>query len=291
MMRFFKKKMDSQWYIPLFDQADIVKNTLYGYLSHEEANILVNASDEFKKITKDPHEKSIKVNQLLQHILFHEEKQADQMLKKNPVLLLEKGEVTDYSDRTFIHCTAFELAKWLQDFRMCQMLWKHFNSLPRDEFDISKIVTKQFETLVEYRQGNSIVASDEYSPDSLIKWLNDYYDSYYSMLKNNDYTLLEYVNIALKKLPIWIIQSLNPDPQFNLKAFYTYDYFQPIKARASTYVGLHCSFSITQPLWGDERAKITSFIEAVTSKRKVAQKSLAQLKTECCPRESQLKYR
>jgi hypothetical protein len=63
-------------------------------------------------------------------VAYGEQEQAEMILKEDPTLLLEKGEVTDYSGRTFKGITAFQYALWALDRHMWRMILKY---LPREE--------------------------------------------------------------------------------------------------------------------------------------------------------------
>ena len=62
------------------------------------------------------------VNQLLLHVARGEQDEAQVMLEDHPELLLHKGQVTDYSNRTFKNITAFQVALWALDWHMWKML-------------------------------------------------------------------------------------------------------------------------------------------------------------------------
>ena len=64
------------------------------------------------------------VEKLLLHVARGEQDEAEAMLKikGNEFLLLHKGKVTDYSNRTFNSITAFQYALWALDWHMWKML-------------------------------------------------------------------------------------------------------------------------------------------------------------------------
>lgn len=47
---------------------------------------------------------------------------AEDLLKKSPEFLLERGDITDWGGRTFKNITAFEYALWAKDFKMLEMM-------------------------------------------------------------------------------------------------------------------------------------------------------------------------
>ena len=54
--------------------------------------------------------------------LFNPNLFAEDLLKKSPEFLLERGDITDWGGRTFNHITAFEYALWAKDFKMIEMM-------------------------------------------------------------------------------------------------------------------------------------------------------------------------
>lgn len=80
------------------------------------------------------------ITKLLRLVAEGEQDKAEEMIKAQPALLLQCGEVTDLSDRTFPDITAFQYAVWALDWHMWTMLLKY---LPKEE--AAKQAT-QFET-------------------------------------------------------------------------------------------------------------------------------------------------
>jgi hypothetical protein len=70
-----------------------------------------------------------KVKALLQYVAFGEETKAERLMKNDPKLLLMKGQVTDYSNRTFRDITAFQYAIWALDEHMWNVILKY---LPKE---------------------------------------------------------------------------------------------------------------------------------------------------------------
>jgi hypothetical protein len=62
------------------------------------------------------------LTKLLQHAVHGEKDQVDDMLKNNPLLLLERGTVTDYSGRTHFNRTVYQLALGATD---CDVINEH----------------------------------------------------------------------------------------------------------------------------------------------------------------------
>ncbi len=72
------------------------------------------------------------VNQLLQHVVHGEQKEAEKLIQDNPELLLKKGRVTDYSGR-MIEGTAFQMALGAEDVEMAKMIAHYLDQLNPDE--------------------------------------------------------------------------------------------------------------------------------------------------------------
>jgi hypothetical protein len=60
-------------------------------------------------------------------VAYGEQEQAEMILMEDPTLLLEKGEVTDYSGRAFKGITAFQYALWALDRHMWDMILKYLS--------------------------------------------------------------------------------------------------------------------------------------------------------------------
>ncbi len=67
------------------------------------------------------------VAQFLRLIAEGEQDKAEAMLKANSNLTLQSGTVTDLSNRTFEHITAFQYAVWARDWHMWTMLLKYLS--------------------------------------------------------------------------------------------------------------------------------------------------------------------
>jgi len=70
-------------------------------------------------------EKEVESLDLLKLIAYGHRHVANQLLNKNPDLLLQRSDVTDYSSRTFKSITAYEYAYWAKDTHACRILEAH----------------------------------------------------------------------------------------------------------------------------------------------------------------------
>ncbi len=84
----------------------------------------------FSKFWKPKAQTLPQVAQFLRLVTEGEQDKAEAMLKANPNLILQSGTVTDLSQRTFEHITAFQYAVWARDWHMWTMLLKY---LPQEE--------------------------------------------------------------------------------------------------------------------------------------------------------------
>ncbi|MSP53500.1 MAG: hypothetical protein EXR81_04525 [Gammaproteobacteria bacterium] len=105
------------------------------------------------------------VNQLLLHVARGEQEAAEVMASSNPSLLLHKGQVTDYSNRTFNTITAFQYALWAYDWHMWKMLRSR---LPQP---VAKEQIKDLES-------NSTEHAKHYNYRELLQSLQTYVDNY-----------------------------------------------------------------------------------------------------------------
>jgi len=65
------------------------------------------------------------LKKFLSFVVQGEQSQSESLLKQNPHLALLPGDVTDLSNRSFSHITAFQYSLWSLDHHMCTMLLKY----------------------------------------------------------------------------------------------------------------------------------------------------------------------
>ncbi len=58
---------------------------------------------------------AVKLHRLLHHVAMGEQDKSEKIVKSNPELLLLSGNVTDGSNRLFMHISAFQYAIWALD--------------------------------------------------------------------------------------------------------------------------------------------------------------------------------
>jgi hypothetical protein len=98
-------------------------------------------------------------------VAYGEQEQAEMILREDPTLLLEKGEITDYSDRTFKGITAFQYALWALDRHMWTMILKY---LPPEE------AAKQLRDHVDNKKAYKDMHGDYYDFAPLIDAMQTY---------------------------------------------------------------------------------------------------------------------
>lgn len=82
--------------------------------------------------------------ELLQHIAYGEQNQAEEMLKVNPELLRYRGTTTDYSGRIIENVTAFQIALRMQDVEMWKMMEPYFIKLEDGQEERARQFNEEF---------------------------------------------------------------------------------------------------------------------------------------------------
>ena len=155
------------------------------------------------------------VNKLLLHIARGEQPEAEDMLQipGNEVLLLHKGTVTDYSDRTFENITGFQYALWALDWHMWKMLKKY---LPNEE------ALAQLEEL----ETQGTVHGKHYDFRPLIQALQTYVDQFSAWYTAHNWSAIEnhwskVVGGAQRQVPVHVAneycrqdRAFHPAPSF-----------------------------------------------------------------------------
>jgi len=157
--------LDKDWEIPL--NKDVLQQTLFGYLEPSEAKTLAKASTPFFSTCK----RQLVVLKLLRYVACGDQLNAEYMLKKDKSLLLCKGHMTDYSNRTFYNITAFQYALWALDRHMWDMLLRY---MPHDK---ALLQLEEFESShgVEYRKSTSqIIREKHFDFKILLKALKEF---------------------------------------------------------------------------------------------------------------------
>jgi len=144
---------------------------------------------------------------------------ADMMLRRNPKLLLECADVTDYSGRKFEKITAYEYAYWAKDTHMCRMLEAHMDKATKAKM-LLRIDAMEMQGLTYEQHGVVVEHSTHFDFTPLIKALTNYV-----ALNNFDIRSKKawmYVGVAQRDLPVHVMneyfhpnRSFHPIPAFN----------------------------------------------------------------------------
>jgi len=106
---------EDKWQIPL--SQDIVKNVLFNYLERKEIKTL-SRLPSFKK--------SCEASLFLHYVAWGEQRKAELLLKNKPDLVLQRGEVVDFSGRVFSNITALQYTVWALDRHMWKVIMQSF---------------------------------------------------------------------------------------------------------------------------------------------------------------------
>lgn len=96
--------------------AELCQSGVSAFLTVEDKAALSATSTHFNRLFRPAWQKE-KLKKLLQHVVHGEQKKAKAMLCTSPELLSMKGDVTDYSGRTFRNVSPWECMIWAQDTR------------------------------------------------------------------------------------------------------------------------------------------------------------------------------
>ena len=97
---------------------DVLQKEMWGYLNLREKSNLAGTSKEYKRLLSN----DLMTAKMLMLVAQGQQTQAEALQTHQPNLLSQRGDVTDYSGRTFKNITAYEYAYWAKDWHMCRML-------------------------------------------------------------------------------------------------------------------------------------------------------------------------
>jgi hypothetical protein len=149
------------------------------------------------------------ITQVLKHVAWGEQDEAEVHLKKEPYLALIHGEVTDCAGRTFKKITAFQYAVWALDWHMWEMMLRQF----KDEH--YALVAQQYQELDE----KGTEHGKQFSLDPLINALQTFSDKFAgwtdAQRKEHWYKV---VGGEQAKLPMHVVNEYcRPDRTFEMK--------------------------------------------------------------------------
>ena len=102
---------------------DVLQKEMWGYLNLREKSNLAGTSKEYKSLLSN----DLMTAKMLMLVAQGQQTQAQALQTHQPNLLSQRGDVTDYSGRTFKNITAYEYAYWAKDWHMCRMLEAHMD--------------------------------------------------------------------------------------------------------------------------------------------------------------------
>ena len=102
---------------------DVLQKEMWGYLNLRDKSKLASTSKEYKRLLSN----DLMTAKVLMLVAQGQQTQAQALLVHQPNLLSQRGDVTDYSGRTFKNITAYEYAYWAKDWHMCRMLEAHMD--------------------------------------------------------------------------------------------------------------------------------------------------------------------
>lgn len=87
---------------------DDLQKEMWGYFHLREKSNLARTSNEYKRLLSN----DLMTAKLLMLVAQGQQIQAQALQAQQPNLLSQRGDVTDYSGRTFKNITAYEYAYW-----------------------------------------------------------------------------------------------------------------------------------------------------------------------------------
>ncbi len=184
----FKKTTLYKWITRLSENGvlttkNIVPNLINPFLTPKDQRAIANCC----KQTRANFNTASLGSMLCTHVAKGNQSTVEAMLRKYPDLLLDRGDVTDYSDRTFKNITAFQYALWALDRHMWEAILKNVPEVP-DGNEFRKDLLQQYlqvedEGLTYTLNGQTIKGEQHFDFQPLIQALQtqaDYYTQWYT---------------------------------------------------------------------------------------------------------------
>lgn len=158
-------------------------------------------------------------------IAYGQRHAANQLLRTRPELILQRSDVTDYSNRTFKNITAYEYAYWAKDTHACRILEAHMSEEVKAAMLNCCHIIEQ--TGLCYEQyGQVIEHSSHFDFAPLITVLEQYVQGYDVWLDSGNWKAIEAawmrVGQAQRDVPVHIAheycrmdRSFHPRPDFD----------------------------------------------------------------------------
>ena len=198
---------------------DIVKTDIGDQLEISNIGRLTRTCRKLHGIFNDRLKDTKILLPLLKCIAYSELEQAENIIIKNPKLLVIKGEITDYSDRTFKNITPFELALWYKDRRMIRMIRKY---LSRDEAAKQLHEYLFLETTYKKTYGKSYNLSELINALKACINIKNNLNAKIDLTNNCENYVKSFIQLAKvqKSVPVHIaIEYCNPNHLLNSKQF------------------------------------------------------------------------
>ena len=104
-------------------RPDDLQKKMLEYLNLRDKSNLAITSKPYERLLRN----DLMTAKMLMLVAQGQQAQAKALLTHKPDLLSQRGDVTDYSGRTFKDITAYEYAYWAKDWHMCRMLEAHMD--------------------------------------------------------------------------------------------------------------------------------------------------------------------
>lgn len=162
---------------------------------------------------------------LLELVAYGQRHAAHQLLIANPTLLLQQGDVTDYSGRFFKNITAYDYAYWAKDTHACRMLEGHMDALAKKS-TLQSCQQIDKEGLTYEQHGQKIEHSKHFDFAPFIRALEHYAQGYDLWLDTSNWKAIEaawmMVGRAQCDVPVHVAheycridRSFHPRPDFD----------------------------------------------------------------------------
>lgn len=171
---------------------------------------------EMPKAIQEKLEQRIKLREFLLCVAQGKQQQAENILKtiKDPqALLTQKGQFTDFSNRTF-NCSAYEYAYWAMDTHMRRMLEEYME--PETKAILAERVSTIRTTGLAYSHNGQDFRTPHFDFSPLLTALRTY------QIKIGERTAWKEVGLAQRDIPAHVAQeycrldrSFSPRPEFN----------------------------------------------------------------------------
>jgi len=167
---------------------------------------LQNFNFEARKPSGSLDLKSLRAPKFLTYVAHGKQDLAEKMLLHDATLLLKTGAVTDYSNRTLTHVTAYEYAYWAGDWHMCRMLERHMSD------EIKATLLQRIEAIeskgLTYRQDGSIVENSRAFDFTPLKTaLRQYVEEFHHATREQSYAAWLNICAEQRKVPIYFVSE------------------------------------------------------------------------------------